>query len=175
MKRQYTGIRSMFTTAYERWSRSGQNDPENFADFCDYNKEAQKLSAVDRKCMILFAVLGCGRSNEKTELLEFTLRTIPKESMVDSGEQSMDFESSGSVRPKRKRESSESLHDSLETFREVLSGHQEAQKASSRSELLAQMNAILKMRRSLTAEETDERDLLNSELEKVKAALRFGE
>ena len=87
----------------------------------------------------------------------------------------MDLESSRSVRRKRKRESSESLHDSLETFREVLSGYQEAQKASSRSELLAQMNPILKMRRTLTAEETDERDFLNSELEKVKAALRSGE
>lgn len=37
LKKHYMGIRSIFTVAYDKWSRSGQNCADNFADFCDVN------------------------------------------------------------------------------------------------------------------------------------------
>lgn len=41
-----------------------------------------------RKCVIIFPVLGCGTDHEKSDGLDFSLRTLATASQGDSGERS---------------------------------------------------------------------------------------
>lgn len=50
LKQNYNSMKSNFTQAYERWSRSGQNDPLSFSDFCGLKSSSVGLYAVERKC-----------------------------------------------------------------------------------------------------------------------------
>jgi len=102
LKRHYASIRAKFTTAYENWSRSGQNST-SFVPFCAQCPQTGKLVAIGRKCYILFLVLRCNEPNERKDLLDFTLKTIPSESMVDSGESGATLEDAKDSRRKRKR------------------------------------------------------------------------
>lgn len=85
MKRRYNTIRSHFTSAYDRWSVSGQNDPSSFADFCG-------LTAIGKRCLVMFTVLRYGHAQEKNELLDFALRPITMSVMGDCGQKQNSIE-----------------------------------------------------------------------------------
>jgi hypothetical protein len=66
-------MRGQFSKCYRMWSRSGQNDPDNFPDFCAIGPDGY-LTAVGERCCILAAALNVGKPNENTDLLTFTVR-----------------------------------------------------------------------------------------------------
>lgn len=57
LKRHYAGIRSHFTTMYEWWSRSQQNNSDNFEQFWPKQRSSTTLNADGNKCVVLFKVL----------------------------------------------------------------------------------------------------------------------
>lgn len=172
LKKEYMGIRSAFTVAYDKWSVSGQNNPDNFEEFCEANSMTKELSACGKKCLILFSVLGCGRENQMQDLLDVAIRTIPAEAMGDSGEKGVDREIVEVTPRKRRRDTSDEMREGLNAFRKLCERQEEVQKSSKELELLQRMKEILQMRRELRDDEVDERELLNDKLDKVKDELR---
>lgn len=71
---------------YERLSRSGQNNPDNFEQLFQKQRYSITLNAVGKKCMVSFKVLRCESTEERNDLLDYILRTIPACAMVDSYE-----------------------------------------------------------------------------------------
>ncbi len=49
LKRHYASTKSHFTQAYERCSRSDQNDRRNFSDFCGLTSSSTSLSSIGKK------------------------------------------------------------------------------------------------------------------------------
>lgn len=169
LKRHYCATRSHFTLAYDRWSRSRQNDPHNFSQFCGTN-------SIGKKSHVLFVVLRCAERNERNDILDFTLRTIPPDAMVDSGELILPARLRPEKRRSLKKNANDTLGDSIGELHKVLKSHRssqlEARNHTSRTELLKQLELIMKMRRELQDDEVDEKDLLAEQLLKVKRALR---
>lgn len=111
-------------------------------------------------------------TNEHTDLLDFTLRTIPTEAMCDSGENAEIVLSAQQSRKKRRRDSSEALSETAEEFKSLVEVQRNAQRITTRTELLRQMRVILQMKRELTDGQEDERILLDEQLKQVKNELR---
>lgn len=91
--------------------------------------------------------------------------------MVDSGEASTTLQSARDTRRKRRRDTSDDFRASLSKVRKICQGQQEAQCVTSKTALLNRISTILQMCRDLLVDKTDERDLLNEELLKIKKAL----
>lgn len=171
LRKQYGSMRSEFTKCFDKWKRSGQNNP-SFELFCPNQPRSSELSTAGKKCLALFQILRCNRPDERTDLLDFTLRTIPAEAMVDTGETSITLDEARAARKKRGKRAGDELEESVVKFSALIDGQRAAQTVNVRSELLNQMRTILAMMRELSDHQDDERNLLSDELEKVKAKLR---
>jgi len=75
-------------------------------------------------------------------------------------------------RKKRRRDSSEALSETAEEFKSLVEVQRNAQRITTRTELLRQMRVILQMKRELTDGQEDERILLDEQLKQVKNELR---
>ena len=84
LKKHYRNIRAIFTKHYQNWSRSGQNDPDNFLQFTT-PADSHGLAAVGKKKMYLFHILQCGTPEEDRNLIEVILRTMPEDCQVEEG------------------------------------------------------------------------------------------
>jgi hypothetical protein len=73
LRKIFSDMRGQFSKCYRMWSRSGQNDPENFPDFCAIGTDGY-LTAVGERLCILAAALDVRTSNKNTDLLTFTVR-----------------------------------------------------------------------------------------------------
>lgn len=168
-KRQYNGVRSFFTQAYNKWTQSGQNDPNNFEDFCGRN-------ALGKMCLVLFSVL---KWNEKTEmddlLLKFVLNILPPEAMADSGEYNDDSPSSKKENRKRKIDMADALQDPVlqlrDSMREQFQWREKACATGSRTELERQYTMLLNAKCGIEEGDEDERAFVTAQLEKVKKAM----
>lgn len=85
LKRQLFSVRSQFTKAYARWKKSGKNDP-SLEPFLPVTRKRGDVSCTGRKLRILFQVMRCGHPDVRTHLVNFTVRTVPDDVMVDSGD-----------------------------------------------------------------------------------------
>ena len=124
LKRQYNSIRSTFTQVYENWSRSGQNDPSNFGDFCAEKTDSDDLNVNGKKCLAMSSVLRCGTPFELNDVLDFTLRTVPTHVMIDSGEGATSLQDSRAARRNRKLDTAEELTESVTAFKDLLHNRQ---------------------------------------------------
>jgi hypothetical protein len=62
-------------------SRSGQNDPDYFESFV--LRHSGRISALGKRLLVMGAALKVGRPDEVSDLLSFTLRTIPEGILLD--------------------------------------------------------------------------------------------
>jgi hypothetical protein len=69
--------RGLFTKSYGKWSLSGQNDPERFADFLPRGPRSTEISTEGKRALLLFVALKCGTSEEDTDALNFTKKLAP--------------------------------------------------------------------------------------------------
>jgi len=121
LKKQYSEARAQFTIAFNNWSVSGQMSTTNFADFCQHGKR-DGLTIMGKKQLVMFSMFRCGTAHECTDILDFTLRTVPPsvaiETVLNKGpvpEEANPREAAQSSR-KRKTEtvkSLEALNDSM--------------------------------------------------------------
>lgn len=171
LKRHYKNARSDFTKAYLKWKASGNNNP-SFDAFCERNLRTDNLNSKGVKCMILFQALLCGTDNERKDLLDFTLRSVPADAMRYSGEiQASNVSPPGSARKKR-RISKDALDSSVEKLQSFLEDMRTKQSLSARYELLKQMENLKSMIRNLGPDEEEDKSLLTELLEKVRDDLR---
>jgi hypothetical protein len=102
LKRWYWDTRSAFTVAHDRWSRSGQNDPDSFHKFVPTTSNGT-ITAVGKRLLIIFQTMKVGTDDELGDLLSFTLRTVPDEMGFDSmafrAEASTDLNGSEGMKP----------------------------------------------------------------------------
>lgn len=122
--------------------------------------------------MIIFQVLRCDGPNTISDLLAFTLRMVPDESMADSGEPNAACESPAESRRKRKRKSADALDTSLAELDSFIDETKAKQAITARTELLKQMRLIMTTLRELGPEDEEGRALLQEELDNVKAQIR---
>jgi hypothetical protein len=59
LKRWYQDCRASFTVSYNKWSRSGQNDPESFENFVP--RHSRGFSALGKRILVIGAALQVGR------------------------------------------------------------------------------------------------------------------
>jgi hypothetical protein len=120
LRKTFYELRGEFSKCYSRWSRSGQNDPENFSDFASCDDDGY-LNSVGERCCILAAALKLGTPDECKELLNFTVR------LCDSGaETDLDGNgwicysdiASGSSSQRRKRKYSSGANSSEQSLAE---------------------------------------------------------
>ncbi len=78
LKKLYWETRSSFTLCYERRSRSGQNDPDAFISFVPC-RPGRLPCASAKRLLIMFAAFRCGTPLERTDVLQFTVRTLSHE------------------------------------------------------------------------------------------------
>jgi hypothetical protein len=120
LKRWYQDCRAAFTFSYNKWSRSGQNDPESFHNFVPKNSTG--ISALGKRVLIMGAALRVGRPDEVSDLLSFTLRTVPDEISFDSlPEGSKDDESGENRTPSRKRRRDSAVSSTTSDKVEIMS------------------------------------------------------
>jgi hypothetical protein len=72
LKRWYQDCRAAITFSYNKWSRSGQKDPESFHNFVP--KPSTGISTLGKRVRIMGAALRIGGLDEVSEVLTFTLR-----------------------------------------------------------------------------------------------------
>jgi len=80
-------LRSKFTICYNNWTAPGQNDPDNFSDFCSH------LSEEGKKEILYLFELFHGHAS-----LSIVIRTIPADMSRGAGAQSTDMRSSTTKR-----------------------------------------------------------------------------
>eukprot|EP00171_Calliarthron_tuberculosum_P009125 IDg9125t1 len=88
LRKYYSNARAQFTVAYERWSRSGQNDSTRFDRFCLRAQGANDLSVAGKRSLIMFLTFRCGEPGEAQHLTRFTLRSMPSDIAVETGHMS---------------------------------------------------------------------------------------
>ena len=86
LRKQYELVHAHFTRSYPNWGKSGQNEVENFSNFCKDNYRTGDLSKLGRKCIMLFHTYCCGTPHGRSDIMDFTLKTIPPSLSVDSCE-----------------------------------------------------------------------------------------
>lgn len=84
MRRQYHAILAPFTRAYSNWSNSGQNEIDSFHQFFR-DVRTVEVTSTSRKCMVLFVIYRCGPMEKFTDVLKFTVKTLPEECMLKTG------------------------------------------------------------------------------------------
>lgn len=117
-------------------------------------------------------MLGHGAADGRASLLGFTLRTVPSESMIDTGEIIPSNETTRISRSKRKRSADDAFNSSCDKFSSLIDSQRSAQTMKSKTELLNQMSVILKMVKDLAPDQQEHRAVLEEELEDIKAWLR---
>jgi hypothetical protein len=90
LRKSFHELRGEFSKCYSRWSRSGQNDPENFPDFASCGEDGY-LNPVGERCCLLAAALKIETPDECKELLNLTVR------LCDSGAES-DLDGDGLIK-----------------------------------------------------------------------------
>lgn len=74
MKIHFHNARSWFTDAFDKWKRSGQNDPERFISFLSSN--GQNLYASSKRALIIFVVSRLGTAYADTLFVDTASKTI---------------------------------------------------------------------------------------------------
>jgi hypothetical protein len=108
LRKCFYDMRGEFSKCYSRWSRSGQNEAENFPDFCAFGRDGY-LTAVGERCCIMAAAFEVGTSTENTDLLNFTVRLCESGAETDlegKGWFPVSDKASGVSSQKRKRKHS---------------------------------------------------------------------
>ena len=85
LRKLFNEVRSQFTMAYSRWTKSGQNDPSNFIEFCHQNKQTGNTSTAGKHYLVMFKTYRCGTNHEVSDVTTYNLRLMSTEMQVDSG------------------------------------------------------------------------------------------
>ena len=72
----YFEARSIFTVAYDRWSRSRKNDSTNFESFCSQNSD-RTFSPTGKQTLTMFLIYGCESSDAVSDIIQLSTRTKP--------------------------------------------------------------------------------------------------
>lgn len=109
-----------FTLSYDRWSRSGQNDAQNFSQFYGSN-------TIGRESHILFDRLRCAERNETNDLLDFYITYNPSD--CNGGQWLVGFISSTiyGQRKAQKRNVKDALGDSIGKLQKAFRVHRSSQ------------------------------------------------
>ena len=94
-------VRAQFTIAHSKWSRSGQNEATHFHRLwskIDSTDGASAPTTEEKRCLIMFYVLGCGAEHERESVTSFVLRSLPSEAIVETG-----LENPGTLAPTNSR------------------------------------------------------------------------
>jgi hypothetical protein len=119
LKSWYQDCRAAFFS-YKTWSRSGQNDPESFHNFVP--KTSTGISALGKRVFVMSAALRIGGPDEVSEVLTFTLRTVPDDILFDSlPAGNWDNESGENRTPSRKRRRYSAVTSTISDKVEILS------------------------------------------------------
>ena len=115
--------------------------------------QAVVIQHIAQNCHVLFCVLQCRRLSEQTDLLAYTLRTIPVESIADSGESAQTCSVSPESMRIRERDATESLVSCIGDFKRAVHTQKDStEKALNLSaviELLKQYKLLIGMKRLL--------------------------
>jgi len=84
LKKQYGDVRAQFTLSFNNWNVSGQMCATNFGDFCPRGKR-DELTLVGKKALVMFTMYKCGTPHQFTDILNFTLRTVPASVSLETG------------------------------------------------------------------------------------------
>ncbi|CAN8068794.1 unnamed protein product [Agarophyton chilense] len=122
LKRHYQEARKDFTFFYEKWSASGQNDPERSPDFFLKHPNRSFMTASARS-LILSKLFCCGTGNEDTELIHLFSRVLEDDVGYDTGvhgEEGDEIPRGAPLRKKRRRSNNSSLlEDKIQTLVDI--------------------------------------------------------
>jgi hypothetical protein len=159
--------RGLFTQLYERWSVSGQNDPEQFDDFLPRAPRSSETSTEGKRAQILFIAMQSGTPDEYVDALNFTKKNAP----AGVGFDDLDSDSSGdrgnAARPTKRLRATEGdpRRDALQKFGNIL--------ATSIQPLFDGIHPARPTIPSLTTtSESDKTDILLNKFEDVAAKLQ---
>lgn len=74
LKQYFQEARSRFTDYTDKWSRSGQNNPDNFVNFLP--RGGDTLYAMSKRVFILFRAAKMGTSDQDTFFIDLTSKAI---------------------------------------------------------------------------------------------------
>jgi hypothetical protein len=77
LKSIFVKSRGVFTKLYQKWSLSGQNDPERFESFLPRGPRLSEISAEGKRALIPFIALKCGTPDEDVDAFELTKKLAP--------------------------------------------------------------------------------------------------
>lgn len=83
LKSHFIDNRGKFTIFLNRWSQSGQNDSEKFAEFIP--KVGGRLSALSKRLYVIFSVCKLGTPYADYRLLEASSKLMPRDMGCDEG------------------------------------------------------------------------------------------
>jgi hypothetical protein len=75
LKYMFFKARDVFTSAYTKWSVSGQNDLEKFIDYLPTLPLSTEISMEGKIPLLLFDSMRFGTSEEETDIPNFTKKT----------------------------------------------------------------------------------------------------
>jgi hypothetical protein len=94
--------RGVFTKVYQKWSLSGQNDPERFESFLPRGPRSSEISAEGKRALILFIAMKCGTPDEDVDALDFTKKLAPDGIGFDDLDRGSSQEDGTSERPAKR-------------------------------------------------------------------------
>ena len=123
----------------------------------------------------MFIEMSCTSKDERTDLLDFTQRTMPVHVSDYSREASTDVATPKMGTKKRKRDTivamSESLNDVKNAFRSHLIAQDSQCKSMEKTELLKQLPLLMKTKREFADDGGEDLEFVEAELQKVKNLL----
>jgi hypothetical protein len=169
LKRWYQDCRAAFTFSYNKWSRSGQNDPESFHNF--FPKPSTGISALGKRVLVMGAALRIGEPDEVSEVLTFTLRTVPDDISFDYFPAGNKEDESGEKRtPSRKRRRDSAVSSTISDKVEILSDIRQAIQSMTppqRGEVVENAEDLSSLLKSISSAELVAK---STSIEAVKAA-----
>ena len=92
LKDKFFDVRSSFTTCWDNWSKSVQNNNKGFDRFAGYRNGS--LTAAGKRHMVLFVCAGIDTTHEDTRFSDMCTRMIPFNRGCDEGGNASDIHSS---------------------------------------------------------------------------------
>jgi hypothetical protein len=72
LKSLFFKTRALFTKVYERWSASGQNDPDRVANFLPLNTRSNEVESDGKRVHVIFLTMRLRSPDADLELLNFS-------------------------------------------------------------------------------------------------------
>ena len=172
MKGQCYFLRSHFTNAYERKSKSGQNDAQKFSNYSELSSSTGTLTAIIKKCVIMVTAMNCSSKDERTDLLDFKLPRMPVYLSDDSGGARIPVATRKLETKKRKRDAIFAMSESLNEVKNAFRSDRIAQdcqcKSMERTESLKQLTLLMETKRDFADDGGEKFEFVETELQKVK-------